>query len=111
MMTEFLGIKNVIDATPIFGKDGIADGFEVIYLRDTNIRGKKVQRQCKQTVYVREFDCNSVGNDGCIRGFGKAIPMYKRVCASEKAERASRAKNAKVNLEVVAQILGKKVAK
>lgn len=108
MMTEFLGIKNVIDATPIIGKDGMADGFEVIYLRDTNVRGKTVARQCKQTVYVREFDYNSVGNDGCIRGFGKANPMYKRVCASEKAEKA---KNAKVNLEAVAKILGKKIAK
>lgn len=110
-MTEFLGIKNVIDATPIIGKDGMTDGFEVIYLRDTVVRGKTVARQCRQTVYVREFDYNSVGNDGCIRGFGKATPVYKKVCASEKADRAAKAKNAKVNLEVVAQILGKKVAK
>lgn len=110
-MKEFLGIKNVIDAQPILGADGITDGFNIIYMREVNVRGKPVMRECKKTVYVREFDQNSVGNDGCLRGFGKASPMYKKVCTSEKNSRAAKAKNAKVNLEVVAQILGKKVAK
>ena len=55
-MNEFLGIKNVIDAQAILGKDGCADGFRVISIEKRKLRNgmiKEVQKE--QTVWVREY--------------------------------------------------------
>lgn len=90
-MTEFLGIKNVVDAKPIIGKDGIADGFEVYYLKQGTAHGKTITKQCKQNVYVREFDYKAEKHK-------KAPTTRKRIAK-------------KPNLEVVARILGTKVGK
>ncbi len=80
-MTTFQGIDNVIDAAPILGADGIADGFVVHYIEFKTVRfGKKTFEkpvEKTRTVYVREFNPNSVANDGSFHGFGN-VTVYKR---------------------------------
>jgi len=72
-MEEFLGIKNVVDAEAILGTDGAADGFKISYYITRN--GKRIMKTV--TKYVREFDPNSVKNDGLLHGFGKGT-VYLR---------------------------------
>lgn len=84
---EFLGIKGVVDAEAIIGRDGCADGFRVIYEN-----GGKV---CSRDVYVREFDWNSVGCDGRVHGFGKPV-MYLRSNPSYRKSVKERAMLARV---------------
>ena len=94
---DFLGIKNVIDAEAIIGYDGIADGFKVKYLADRPMRNGKIRKIEKtKTVWVREFDPNSVPNDGLIHGFGNKT-VYSRSTAKPK----------QVNLSAIQKILKK----
>lgn len=81
-MKNFLGISNVVDAQPIFGKDGIVDGFDVYYETSKNIKvGKKILTKtniAKRTVWVREFDQNSIASDGTLHGFGKGAILTSK---------------------------------
>lgn len=118
-MTQFLGINNVIDAEPILGKDGVADGFKVYYLVDKTVRvGKREfteQRECMKTVWIREFDYESVGNDGSYHGFGRGT-QFLRLTTAEREARKNKKKTQKksskptaINLSVLNRILaGKK---
>jgi hypothetical protein len=104
MMNEFMGIKNVTDALPIYGKDGCVDGFDIIHLvqREGSYKGTVEMRTTK---YVREFDPNSVeGHTIC----GNRT-IYTR--SSAKAKKAPRVKKQvimnKSGLAAVSKILGK----
>ena len=97
---DFLGIKNAIDAEAIIGHDGIADGFKVTYLADHHMKnGKTSKIERVKTVWVREFDPNSVPNDGLIHGFGNKT-VYSRSNAKPK-------KSSAVNLSSIQKILKK----
>ena len=66
-MSNFLGISNVVNATPIINeKDGLTDGFVIDYFEMRN--GRRINKRV--TKYVREYDYNSVNNDGNYHGFG-----------------------------------------
>ena len=60
---DFLGIKNVIDAKAIYGKDGIADGFDILYkeTRTHKWNGKVITKDVerRKTVWVREYNPNT----------------------------------------------------
>jgi len=95
---DFLGIKNAIDAEAIIGCDGTADGFKVTYLADhlmKNGKTRKIERV--KTVWIREFDPNSVPDDGLIHGFGNKT-VYSRSTAKPK----------QVNLKAVQKIVNGK---
>ena len=75
---EFLGIKNVVDACPIMGNDGIADGFKVSFFEDKKLKNGMIRRIEKQrTIWVREYNPLSVKNDGLMHGFGN-MTVYRR---------------------------------
>lgn len=117
-MAQFLGINNVIDAEPILGKDGVADGFKVYYLVDKTVRvGKREfteQRECMKTVWIREFDYESVGNDGSYHGFGRGTQFLRlttaeRKVSKKKVQKKPSKKPTAINLSVLNKILaGKK---
>jgi len=93
---DFLGIKNVIDAKAILGKDGMTDGFNVRYFVERKYANGKIKRvEKRDTVWVREFDPSSVGNDGSIRGVGGS-----RICKGKTSK-------TKLNLSVIQKILSK----
>lgn len=97
---DFLGIKNVIDAKAIIGYDGMADGFDVRYLAERPMKNGKFRKVEKtKTVWIREFDPNSVPNDGLIHGFGNKT-VYSRSNAKPKKPSA-------INLSAIQKILKK----
>lgn len=98
---NFLGLNNVVDVEPILGADGMADGFNVRYNEERVMRnGKKRMVERKKTVYVREFDPNSVSNDGVIHGFGRGT-VYTKSSGKKRQQK-------KMNLSVIQSIVSKK---
>jgi len=82
---EFLGVKNVINAEAIIGRDGIADGFKIYYIEKRKIKfgrrelEKEVEKVCIK--YIREYR-----------------PEIKRRVVEKKS-------SPKVNLELVSRII------
>lgn len=88
-MSEFLGVKNVVDAQPILGKDGCADGFKIVYVEDRKLsNGMTRQVHREKTVWVREYVPE---NDGMIHGFGNPT-VYLRTKGKKKEAVASKKK-------------------
>ena len=81
-MKDFLGYKNVVDAIPVLGKDGITDAFDIEYIDYRNVyscgKTRPKEIHIKTRVYVREFDPNSVAPDGNIHGFGNPVVYTTR---------------------------------
>ena len=98
---DFLGVKNVIDAKAIFGADGIADGFNISFLESRKMRNGKIKQVEKQkTIWVREFDQNSVSNDGTLHGFGRGT-IYKRTTSKPRVKKSN------VNLSAIQKYISK----
>lgn len=94
---DFMGFSNVNDVQPIFGADGIADGFIILHTVEKKLRNgmmKTIER--KSTVYVREFNPNAVGNDGTLHGFGRGT-VYSRSSGKKRGK--------KLNLSAVQSIV------
>ena len=71
---DFLGVKNVISANAILGSDGVADGFDIKFIEKRKLKNGKVKNiERRKTVWVREFNPDSVKNDGMIHGFGRGV--------------------------------------
>ena len=99
---ELFGVQNVIDAKPILGDDGIADGFVVSFFEDRKLRNGMVKRvECEKTVWVREYNPLSVKSDGFMHGFGNPT-VYKRSSGKRVAS-----KKQKVNLSVIQKIVSR----
>ena len=98
---DFLGVKNVIDVKTIFGNDGVADGFNIFFLEPRKMRNGKIRQVEKQkTVWVREFDPNSVLNDGTLHGFGRGT-IYKRTTSKPHIKKPN------VNLSAIQKYISK----
>lgn len=102
---EMFGISNVIDCVPILNKkDGIADGFVVKFVKERTFKaGKKIltkQVEAEKTVWIREFDPNSVKSDGILHGFGNGI-IFKKSSSKPKKH-----KTITVSKEVYNKIVG-----
>lgn len=109
---EFMGIKNVVDMEAILGNDGMADGFRVTYNEPKEIKlrsGKVLVKDClkQRTVYVREFNPESVASDGVLHGFGNGL-MIKRSVGKKDAAKKSAASKVQPNLGYLNTILGRK---
>ena len=70
-MEEFMGIKNVVDAQPILGKDGMVDGFYVFHEVDHKVKmfGKTQIRKDigRSTVWVRDYEPDPVKRISCSK--------------------------------------------
>ena len=77
-MKEFMGIKNVVDAQPILGKDGMVDGFYVFHEVDHKVKmfGKTHIRKDigRSTIWVRDYELEPVKK---IRTTSKKVSKKK----------------------------------
>lgn len=93
-MEDFMGYHNVYNAEPIFGKDGMVDGFNIYYKNDKSYsKGDKWITKVvdsRATVWVRSPEVES---DGVCHGFGNGI-MISRSGTSKKVKRENAKKEA-----------------
>ncbi len=105
-MADFMGIHNVNNVEPIFGADGVADGFKVSYTDDRSYdrNGKWIRKivQCRKTVWVREYDFNSRKPDGLVHGFGKPTQYLH---SNKNCKRKRVFKMTKNGLDAVSRII------
>lgn len=90
-MEDFMGYHNVYNAEPIFGKDGMVDGFNVYYKDDKSYsKGNKWITKIvdkRATVWVRSPEIKS---DGICHGFGNGIMVSKTSSKKVKRENAKK---------------------